>query len=109
MDDTVRALVDLDRKERLRLETDRGRTMEARVNQRGYEVDGHLRLELAIERDDGRYQLRSQFDGGDWTPVELRRADHTAPDWTALGSVVSVESLGDSRMMDSLVEIGHEG
>lgn len=109
MNDHVETLVDLDRKERVHVETDTDTDLEMLVNQRDYEDGDHLRLELVVEDDDGRYQIRSFHEEGGWTTPELRRMDHGADFWSSMGEVVALEPLGDTRAMDSTDDSQREG
>lgn len=95
----VDLLSELGQGQTARFALDGGEDLEARVNQRSFSGEEYLRLELSS--DDERYQLRSRYEDGEWSPVELRRRNGT--DWTAMGTVEAVspsETFGTVKSAD---------
>ena len=101
----IETLSDLGQKQRVRIETDDGTTIEATVNQFDYVPDEKLRLELAPDGSDEyqRYQVRSHFEDGTWTAIDLRGYHREREDWTDLGTVEDVtpeEMFGSMKSED---------
>lgn len=109
MREHVDELSDLERKQRVRLTLDDGTTVEGRVNQFDYTPDERLRLELAVEDEDGRYQIRSRYEDDEWTPVEVRRTTADRDDWETLGRVTDVEALEVSDWPESGEDASYRG
>ena len=86
----IETLGDHGQKQRVRIETEDGTTIEGRVNQSVYTPDENLRLELAPDGSDEyqRYQVRSHVEDGTWTPIIVRGYDREEETWTDLGTVV---------------------
>lgn len=97
MSDHVDTVAELEPGEYVRVETDTGTTLDARVTGRPYASDTRVRVELAVDTDDGEYRLGATSDDGDWTPVELRRSDRGSTVWAGMGAVESVETHGESE------------
>ena len=96
MSDHVDTVTGLAVGDRVRVETDTATTVEAQVTGRPYTSDTRVRIELSVATDDGSYRLGATRDDGDWTPVELRRADNGSTVWASMGEVVGVEQIGES-------------
>lgn len=101
MSDHVETLRDLDRGERVRVETDTDTTVELTVTGGAEEMDNHLRLELSADTDDADYRFESPREGDGWATLELHRQDHGSSVWASMGDVESLEPLGETRAVQS--------
>lgn len=106
----IETLSDFGQKQRVRIETEDGTTVEATISQFDYVPDEKLRLELSPEESDEyqRYQVRSHIEDGTWTPIDLRGYQQDRGEWTDLGTVAnatpadeSMESETDETREDS--------
>ncbi len=94
----IETLSDFGQKQRVRIETEDGTTVEATISQFDYVPDEKLRLELAPEESDEyeRYQIRSHAEDGTWTPIELRGYHQERGEWTDIGTVADATPAGES-------------
>lgn len=111
MSEIVETLAGLDSKQNVRLEVEGGRTVEARVSQFDHAPEDHLRIELSPrpEGEAERYQLQSEYDAGEWAPVELREVPAGGDDWEVVGTLEDAAPLEESSRPESGDEVGHEG
>lgn len=102
----IETLSDLGQKQRVRIETEDGTTIEARINQIEYAPNENLRLELVSDGSDEyqRYQVRSHVEDGTWVPVDLRGYDREREDWMDLGTVADAtpEEMYGSMKSDDM-------
>lgn len=107
----VETLAGLDSKQNVRLDVEGGESVEARVSQIDHAPEDHLRIELSPlpEGEAERYQLQSEYDDGEWGPVELRKVPSGGDDWEAVGALEDATSLEESSRPESGDEVGHEG
>lgn len=96
-------LSDLGQKQRVRIDTEDGTTIQARVNQREFAPDENLRLELAPDEpaDYQRYQVHAHVEDGTWAPIVLRGYDRERGGWMDLGPVADVTPEAMYRSMKS--------
>lgn len=99
----IETLTRLGQGQLVRLSFEDGSTVEGRVNQMVFEPGGRLRLEMTTdgEGDSDRYHVRSDFEGGSWTPVEVRRYDRKAGSWRSLPGLDEVVPRETFRTMKS--------
>jgi hypothetical protein len=101
MTDHVETIRDLDRGERVRVETDTDTTIELTVTGRTDETGDHLRLDLSADTDDADYRFESRREGDGWTTPELHRQDHGSSVWATMGEVERLEPLGETEAVQS--------
>lgn len=102
MNDHVRTLRDLEQGQAVRLTLDDGTTIEGRVNQFDYEPAESVRMEFSTDAsgDRGRYQAFAVEEGGEWSPLVVRRHDGEGAEWTDLGESTEVTALEASQVRE---------
>jgi uncharacterized protein YndB with AHSA1/START domain len=92
----VDALAELGQGQRVRLTVPDGDTIDLQVNQTEYAPGERLRLELTTDDsgDPSRYQATATADGGDWSPLSVRRYDPDRGEWESLGEVSAATRRG---------------
>lgn len=103
MHDHVRTLRDLGQGQAVRLTLEDGTILEARINQFDYAPDESVRAELSTDAsgDRGRLQAFASAEGGEWSPVVVRRHDGDAEEWADLGEATDVTALDASQVRES--------
>ena len=99
----IETLGALGQKQRVRIETEDGATIEARINQCVYTPRENLRLELTPDESSGyrRYQVRSHVEDDAWTPISVQGYDGEGETWVDLSTVVAATPLEMYRTMKS--------
>lgn len=90
----VEALARLDVFEEARVVLDDGTAIEGRVNPIAYTPNERLRLEIRPRGRDARYELRAACRDDRWTEPVVRRYGPEDDDWTELGALDALWTLG---------------
>jgi hypothetical protein len=102
VNDHVRTLQEVEQGQAVRLTLAGGSVLDARVNQFEYVRGERVRAELTTDApgDRGRYQAVAMAQGGEWSPLLVRRHEGQATEWVELGEATDVTALPTSSIRE---------
>lgn len=102
MNEHVQTLCDLDQGQAVRLAFGDGTVVEGRVNQFDYAPEERVRMEFSTDDsgDRARYQAFASHEGGEWSPLDVRRYDGEPGGWADLGEATDVTALDASHIRE---------
>lgn len=94
MSDIVDDLAAVVPHDRVAVELADGTTVEGRAAPVTFDPNERLRIELRPEAGDERYELAATVEGGEWTPVRVRRQSGDGG-WESLGDADAATRVDD--------------
>lgn len=91
----IETLAGLDLFEEARVILADGTTVEGRVNPITYTPNERIRLKIRPRDEDTRYELRAVYSDEQWSTPVLRRHRPDDDDWTELGKLDTLRTLGE--------------